>query len=226
MKQKQINRMNIPENHIQKILIIITLIIISIILLTVQNCNAQLDITKRSVTVTENFYKNGDSVYTASEVDALLTTVDTITGTIDTVQVEGLETFVNNRVTTNSDLPDSTWQYGEFEDSLKVTQIFSTPYQITYATSITFNGDNGMNQYITLTGNVSTCNFSNLKPGATYTFKITQDATGSRTFDETDLDYKANESANFSTEASDINLMVIYVNESGETFYSISTYTP
>lgn len=219
--------MNIPEKHIQKTLMIITLIIISIMLLTVQNCNAQLDITKRSVTVTENFYKNGDSVYTASEVDALLTIGDTITGTIDTIQVEGLGTFVDNRISNNATtMPDSTWNYGSFEDSLKVTQIFSTPYQITYATSITFNGNNGMNQYITLTGNVSTCNFSNMKPGATYTFKITQDATGSRTFDETNLDYKANESADFSTTASDINLIVFYVDESGQKFYSISTYTP
>lgn len=122
--------------------------------------------------------------------------------------------------------PDSTWSSIVVEDSANIKTAFSEPYQITYAASMTFNGNNGMNQYTTLTGNVTSLTFSNLKEGGTYTFKIIQDAGGTNTLDETGLDYKSNESADFSTTGDDINLMVIYVDEIGNTLYSISTYTP
>lgn len=91
------------EKHIEKILITIVIVIILLVALSAQKCSAQIDIIKRSVTVTENFYKDGDSVYTATETVEKITELsgsgDTITGTIDTTQVDGLETFVNNRIT-------------------------------------------------------------------------------------------------------------------------------
>ncbi|MCK5613598.1 hypothetical protein KAR91_67640, partial [Candidatus Pacearchaeota archaeon] len=102
----------------------------------------------------------------------------------------------------------------------------SMPFLITYAASVTMDGDNGQNQYVTLTGDI-TISLQDMRRGSTYTLKVTQDATGGHTPTfSTGFDYLANESATFSETLSDINLVVIYVDEAGKGLYSLSTYTP
>ena len=59
-------------------------------------------------------------------------------------------------------------------------QFSSSPYTLTYASSVAVNFANGLAQLLTLTGN-ATLTFSGAIAGARYILELTQDSTGSRT---------------------------------------------